>query len=854
MKIYEGKSNYRPGGVGGGFRPVQAADVASAMRRENSARRSRDQAFYQSAAANDRTDIQNAQQYARDVKQITDDQLKAFSDISSFAKEQLYEREKGRIEEDMQNATMAAWADPLTVPQEEVDAVNEGVEATEQGAIQADNMVRKMEENGTSPIVTERFRAATAQGRLAYEQARAQRGGIEYGLFATQKTEFLNVATSLEDYAARQSQVAQEFLQTRGFMGTNNAFLAKYLFPAMKRWELGATKKWVAARETQLKADRKAQAGDRLFLGINSGNAGESAWNFIQTRRAQVGSSAARGELKTLLFEMAENGELSETERKAIMDYPITTDDGDNTTIGRKFGKDFQGLEMKIAQARQSTAQINLAKLEQRRADTLANFQTTVSEMQREGVEIDEAFIDKIEKDWTSRGLGAIPTEIKDFRTSQDADVEAWERKLDSIRSNAGRGYLIPADLEGAPIAIQDKYASKVDADRTFTSEDAKDIEDDAEDQLKRLTNQSFNLSDGNQLKTPEWGQAYRAATLDYRKIFNANVRSGKYSTLEDAKNAALAEVEKKFDFTSDRKYAGNSVYRQKPTVSTDVEYQRNLTTARKAILAAPDMVNNHILPGVSAQNIKDAEKFLTTGQGSMPRIFVDLAADSPKVTPWDLAQAQAKVLNPSLKIDTPQAEELVKKQAPYLQRLLNYKPSINRTTQAFTPDMNAPDVVNPALMKQVEGGALTGLTRDDFKWLAYAVTSEAERGTDDEYAVAASILNRLADPTWNRGARGVRDIIFASGQYEGVYKGMSWHDKELLNRFLSTQGQDRIVKYLRILQGRQDFKGVTQYHNMGAGDIKASSRGNFFHYTGQTGKGRWTGAVPTYWQRWIRS
>ena len=271
MKIYEGKSNYRPGGVGGGFRPVQAADVASAMRRENSARRSRDQAFYQSAAANDRTDIQNAQQYARDVKQITDDQLKAFSDFSSFAKEKLYEREKGRIEEDMQNATMAAWADPLTVPQEEVDAVNEGVEATEQGAIQADNMVRKMEENGTSPIVTEKFRAATAQGRLAYEQARAQRGGIEYGIFATQKTEFLNGATSLEDYAARQSQVAQEFLQTRGFMGTNNAFLAKYLFPAMKRWEMTATKQWVAARETQLKADRKAQAGDRLFLGINSG-------------------------------------------------------------------------------------------------------------------------------------------------------------------------------------------------------------------------------------------------------------------------------------------------------------------------------------------------------------------------------------------------------------------------------------------------------------------------------------------------------------------------------------------------------------------------------------------------------
>ena len=54
-------------------------------------------------------------------------------------------------------------------------------------------------------------------------------------------------------------------------------------------------------REAQLVKDRAAEAGDALFLGINSGTAGESAWKFIQKRRALVGSAEARKELKTLL-------------------------------------------------------------------------------------------------------------------------------------------------------------------------------------------------------------------------------------------------------------------------------------------------------------------------------------------------------------------------------------------------------------------------------------------------------------------------------------------------------------------------------------------------------------------------
>jgi hypothetical protein len=150
----------------------------------------------------------------------------------------------------------------------------------------------------------------------------------------------------------------------------------------------------------------------------------------------------------------------------------------------------------------------------------------------------------------------------------------------------------------------------------------------------------------------------------------------------------------------------------------------------------------------------------------------------------------------------------------------------------------------------EVQGGALQGLSQKDYADLAYAITSEAALGTDDVYAVAASILNRVADPAWPNT---VAEVIYQSGQYEGVYKGMSRQDPQLAAELASPEGQNKIVQMLRQLQGRTDFKGQTQMQNRGEGDYMAHPRGNFFHYAGQRGRGAYTGPIPTHYQRFIR-
>ena len=128
-------------------------------------------------------------------------------------------------------------------------------------------------------------------------------------------------------------------------------------------------------------------------------------------------------------------------------------------------------------------------------------------------------------------------------------------------------------------------------------------------------------------------------------------------------------------------------------------------------------------------------------------------------------------------------------------------------------------------------GGGQMNLSDEQYKWLAYAISGEAGPG-DDQYAVAASILNRVAE---GRGT--VEQVVKAHGQYEAYEKGMMKMSPEIEARLKSAEGQARMVAALNRLQGRTDFKGQTQLQNRVAGeDPMVDKKGNFFHYSWQTG------------------
>ena len=166
-------------------------------------------------------------------------------------------------------------------------------------------------------------------------------------------------------------------------------------------------------------------------------------------------------------------------------------------------------------------------------------------------------------------------------------------------------------------------------------------------------------------------------------------------------------------------------------------------------------------------------------------------------------------------------------------------------------PNENQPNAPERPTGSSVSG-SLKGLKEQDYIDLAYIVSGEAQRGTDDEYGVAAAVLNRVADPAWPNTIAAVGS---QAGQFEAVYKGLARNEPALAKKLASAEGQAKIAAALKQLEGRDSFKGTSQYGNMGDDDVKFSNRGNFYHYRQQVGKkDPPPSPKPTYYTKFIGS
>ena len=171
----------------------------------------------------------------------------------------------------------------------------------------------------------------------------------------------------------------------------------------------------------------------------------------------------------------------------------------------------------------------------------------------------------------------------------------------------------------------------------------------------------------------------------------------------------------------------------------------------------------------------------------------------------------------------------------PQLVKQLNhYSPTVRDVAQRYLRfnGHSYPEI--ESLKKGYNKGGVIKIGAQDFRDLAYIVSGEAARGTNDEYGVAAAVLNRVASPVWPNT---VRSVGFQSGQFEAVYTGKAKDEPKLAEKLASPKGQASIASAMRLLNGRTDFKGQSMLGNKGASDIMFDSRGNFFHYTSQRKK-----------------
>jgi len=124
----------------------------------------------------------------------------------------------------------------------------------------------------------------------------------------------------------------------------------------------------------------------------------------------------------------------------------------------------------------------------------------------------------------------------------------------------------------------------------------------------------------------------------------------------------------------------------------------------------------------------------------------------------------------------------------------------------------------------------LHSLTATDYYNLAKVVHVEAKLNSEDEYCVAASVLHRVKSHKFPNSVYGV---IHAPGQYEGIYN-RRWvvPTSKLIDRLSSSYGQQRILYWSKILDGRTDYKGQSMLrYRVVSEDPMCHSKGNFYHY-----------------------
>ena len=168
----------------------------------------------------------------------------------------------------------------------------------------------------------------------------------------------------------------------------------------------------------------------------------------------------------------------------------------------------------------------------------------------------------------------------------------------------------------------------------------------------------------------------------------------------------------------------------------------------------------------------------------------------------------------------------------PIIRRLYDTYRTNERTTRANT-------TVIGRLNQSPKRGAFSNepfdmsmLTQKDYDDLAFAISSEAAINTDDEFGVAANIITRLMT---GRYGNSISEIIHAPKQYEGVYTGRSKPSPEIAARLQSPEGQKKILEFIKILNGRTEFKGQSQLKNrVPSEDPMFAVSGNFYHYAGQ--------------------
>ena len=706
METYQPRERYKAqGGTSAGFNPVKVADVASAMETQLRGGERRDQAYYDSIGTNDRTNINNYQNAARQIDEVMADNLKALSSFSKTVKTELYEMEADKIRKKAADVAMQAWADPVFGDEQQAQ-FEQGEQATEQAQQQMNGAAASYEENGGSPVVGEQLRTRfTGNYQLIYERNRL---GALTSAFPSFYQERLPQLDAIKDPIARkeaETALIREFLDKTGASGYNPGFLQKYFFKPVRQLTDRAQTAWQAEQNKQIEITRKDEAANGLFMSTQTGQAadlGKGIQTYIDTRISQgINPTVAKQEAFKWLLDnekLLKSSTISDLKDMDATGHPACPKSGP-CTFGKVFGRELSSLEGAVADnvTRQTELENKRLKAAQKEGQML--FEQGAAELAAEGGRYTDEQIREQKQIWRQKGLGEPPSFFDDYETKEEFNVSSAKEKLEEIWRK--QGFLTENDMKDAPSALwQDTDVKKWLNDGSLRADEPKAVKDSIEDQVNGLTTEITGLTDASKHRGVKYNRAKGRIRQDLVSQYNENLASGKYrnedgslnyqQALQDAADKVMAGAKIPSISQNGKDYTLGSTAQQRATRG-NAEYIERVQVARDGLNGNSSyIIENNISEPEELEQAQEAVR----GQGNYPAIYEDLAAGQVNITPYDIAMAQLGLAG-KLPDEQP-SEEIVRLQTQGTQRLLNFKPNLNKTERAFTQNNNAPGTVDP--------------------------------------------------------------------------------------------------------------------------------------------------------------
>jgi muramidase (phage lysozyme) len=510
-------------------------------------------------------------------------------------------------------------------------------------------------------------------------------GGASYGLHFAEKRSTTKVNINGQEYtydtartpqqrAAVQAQIRKDYLDR--FAEFNPVMAAKYMFPAIQKFEEKEAVKWADAYAKRLKSERLTEAKDQLSAGLYSENGGQAYLNLINTRASDFGGPGkAREAAAQMLIEMIDNEQITETQVRALLAHEFDHRGMGRTTIGKAFQRDFVKVEKKLLQSRLNKAKRADQELTNRRKDFDNRFLDLVAERDESGVPLTDDEIANLNIAYRNQGLGLKSSLLDDYKTREERAEDEAREMLEAKK--AVRGYYIESDLDGMPTSVRAAYRDQVKED-TEISKASQGFTSSAN---KRIEGKLKNKTQFEEGKTSPVGgyEAYQRvldrAQRDYQREFRSLMLSGKYDA-ETAHELALDKINKRIEDESYLTFEGVS----------NTQRQQQLVDLRQSLI-------NPESPPASGMvdEIAQAVRYFQTQNGTLPEgqspvrtlpeIF-NIAASGINATGVDVAlneMAKRGIVG----FTKPAVEQEVDKLSPIHQSLLR-KPTPGRVNRVM--------------------------------------------------------------------------------------------------------------------------------------------------------------------------